>query len=227
MPTGDQTREQEQTVTLRTLRETRLLFREATKDEGEILDFIVDIVTSRISMIFASVSTDRGKIPMLIDTRCAKLEGAQVLVDRSKDGAIREIEKSDQAVDVSALPPLITGPFGNTVSLALMGALLNESLFDSDAVERPDGAVDSKGRFWASQLQDVPVFNSIKELGRWHDIVVKCSDMACQNIILRTDEDEQVIPFDIRNIPKKADNIIVSDSVPAPWSVEAIINSAG
>lgn len=117
-------------------------------------------------------------------------------------------QTGDAPIDTTVLPPSLIGPFGYTVSPALMGALANESLGEDQPPDPPGTAM------WLSALLDRALFDASGERGTLSDIELEPDRWSCAALIVNslTGEIIRLPGACVRNIPEDGSHLVASDS---------------
>ena len=194
---------------------------------GNVIDALVDVKDGRV--VYLLVSHGYFEAPLVLSRKRVSLVDGKVLADVGEDeldrlraGPGRE-QTPEQPLDLTAMPPLVIGPFGNAVAPA-MGAAVYNALTGRDRETRPALDEAHKDWHWYEALHGLPVFDSTGELGALDDIFIDPATLTCATLALRdTGGKLYSFPFGkIRMVSRGETSIVLELSSKPSYSVERI-----
>ena len=183
---------------------------------GQIVGAILDIPGRRIAYWLVDLDRRGGGAPVWVSAARARIDGEAVIVDAAPEALDRARDRArareDDSVDLRALPDLVTGPFGYTVSPSMMAAFLGSWLKrrHNDDIPIPAGAPDGWVR--ARDVLGKPVFGPGGEIGTLVDVVVQAPEGGLTEVLLRTAEGDGTwsVPVEsVRHVPRGASHFVV------------------
>lgn len=194
---------------------------------GNVIDALIDVKDGRV--VYLLVSQGYFDAPLVLSRKRISLVDGKVMVDVGEDDLDRLRAEAgpetapEQPLDLTAMPPLVIGPFGNAVAPA-MGAAVYNALTGRDRESRP--ALDKAHAewHWFETLHGLPVFDSTGELGALDDIFVDPATLTCKTLALRdTGGQLYSFPFSkIRMVSRGETSIVLELSSKPSYSVERI-----
>jgi sporulation protein YlmC with PRC-barrel domain len=183
---------------------------------GQVTGAILDIPDRRIAYWLVDLDRRGAGAPVWVSAARVRLDGEAVIVDAAPEALERARDRArareDDSVDLRAIPDLVTGPFGYTVSPSAMAAFLGTWLNrrHRDDIPVPAGAPDGWVR--ARDVLGKPVFGPGGEIGTLVDVVVQAPESGLTEVLLRTTEGDGTwsLPIEaLRHVPRGASHFVV------------------
>lgn len=137
--------------------------------QGSVVDVLVDLPNSRCDFVLISVESDKGGAELLFSPAVLFADAEGVTTTAHPDDIAERVAtamaRAHVEVNPADLPLSVIGPFGNTISPAMIAALFNSRWAEET---RPE--VSESGGFWFSTLIDHPVMAHVTEVGRVSDL---------------------------------------------------------
>lgn len=234
---------------LNSLADREILRGEDDRPIGRVVDVLIDVRRGDIVYVLADPGPasdpfvlSRRRLAMVGET--LRAEASEAELDRLRSRSRPTDDEPTPALDLTAFPPLVVGPFGNVAAPAMgaavfppvagvfgrsaapaMGAALMNALTGKPRRERPalDGA--HAEWHWYETLHGLPVFDATSELGALDDIVFDPETLICRSLLLRDDRGNlHDLPFSaIRMVSRGETSIVLELSPKPPYSVERIV----
>lgn len=131
-------------------------------------------------------------------------------------------------LDPAGLPPILTGPFGNTVSpLLMMAGMRSEAVEEQaphpdapgtrdDSGEEPGAEADPRAALErASEWLGAPVFGRAGELGRVDDLLLAKADWATAYLIVRARTGRHAVPWAVVRHRAPGGHVVISGDAAA------------
>ena len=150
--------------------------------DGVCHDALVDLARSRVTHLLLDVTRDGVVSRGLYPTNGIFARDRLLLVTEESRPLEVEMEEAEPVGRVSRWPSLLTGPFGNTISPAMILAQANARLAQEADVVPP--GVGGRSRCWASELRGLPVFDGTAELGRASDLVMETGGFSISRLLI-------------------------------------------
>lgn len=191
---------------------------------GLCLDALIDVAEGHVAYFLLEVSGDAGPVPALIAPKHVIWSDQALVLDISEADLATATEKGAppeaQPVDLTALPPLLIGPFGNTVAPAMFGALYN-SIAGRNRTPRPNVDAQHAAWHWFEDLQGRPVFDERGDVGSLRSLTLDAQGRQCTHLVVAPKQGEDLtIPFSaLRNVSRTEQNLILDRTDPPPHSI--------
>lgn len=199
---------------------------------GTCADFVIDVPRARLARLLVERQTDIGPRQALISAdRLSMAAGDMAASVREEELSAEGVPGSviRAALDLEALPPVVVGPFGNSMAPVMAAAVMNAlrpGAPGEDTAARP--AIDrTRGSWhWFSRLRGLPVFDMRGKLGRLSDIVLDRRRLGAVRLDVEPDEGEvRSFPFAaLRNVDPEETSIVLEPAGTPPYSADAIID---
>ena len=185
---------------------------------GTLTDIVIDPETRRPTHYVVDVATDGAVAPVFFDPETIELSAGFVATTASPEAVASKrdeaLEKGEGAAPLEDMPPLATGPFGNTISPLMMAALSTGRGQTGSNPPKPP----REGTYFFTRLVGLPVFDVGADLGTLQDVVLHPHTQDC--IAMHTVTADGVaydFPFElIRNVAKGGTHIIIQRNDIAP-----------
>ena len=156
---------------------------------GEVTDILFNLDLSQAVYLMADVTTPDGTAPLMISPVVLGPQDEDRLVTTGHPEDIAQRmqaarHRSTLAVDPSDLPSTLIGPFGNTISPALMAALFNARSGKGGIA----GAEVKGNGVWWSTLQNHAVRAHVADVGRISEIHLDEGMSHVTGVVLTTAE---------------------------------------
>ncbi len=179
---------------------------------GRCVDVIVDMKAGRVAYVLVGDHRNAA----LIEHAALEIVDSALVADISQERfeQLRE-DAADAAatgpLDLSALPPVIIGPFGFTLAPVMMGAVLNSEMSREKPRVRPD--IDQKHAYWHwfSRLLGLPVFDTGSELGTAEDFRIDPMTLEFTTLdVCALSGTKRQVPFNaVGHVSRDANSIIL------------------
>lgn len=184
--------------------------------KGVLEDAILDLDTRRVIWWRVDMGGAFGYAPVLVRAACARLTRDKLMISVSyadlEAARDRALKGQDDAIDLTHVPDLVTGPFGYTVSPSMFMALVSawRRKRDRQGVALPDFAGDQA--LWASDALGRSVFGPRGPLGRLRDLrITDEGEMILMDVAKKLDGKRRNLRADtLRHLPRKGDHLVVS-----------------
>ena len=147
--------------------------------------------SSRTALVSASRLRHDDQGVWHLDLTKEELEGAPTSEER--DG--------DHVFDIASLPPVLTGPFGNTVSPMLIYAGLLSGAEEASPPENPDRPLEARAASPTRSLElagdwiGAPVFGPSGEIGPLSDMLFESAAQSIGALVVMTTDGTRAIPL--------------------------------
>ena len=154
--------------------------------EGKIVDLLFDLPLTRAEFVLVDVTDEVGTAPLLLTADAVDLVEAVIKLRGDPDDTRKRLQASiadtTPLIDLTHLPHIVIGPFGNAISPSMLAALFNRRQ-GRDLTALPEGGTSA---VWFSELRDLPIDFHISRAGRIEDVVLhthstEVSHIACQS----------------------------------------------
>lgn len=194
---------------------------------GRLLDVLIDTSNGDVVYALLEITGDSGPVQALVRPSAVVASDEALVLNVEADALAAVTEKGAppeaQPIDLTTLPPLLVGPFGNTVAPALFGALYNATA-GRNRVARP--ALDERHAswHWFEDLQDRTVFDETGKIGTLVTFGVDPASYRCVDLTLKDDLGEHLtLPFQtLRNVSRTEHHLILDRTDPPPHSIERL-----
>jgi len=173
---------------------------------GRITDILIDDTLDDVLFLFAEVTTTEGTAPLFISPSVMNWHAGELQISAEADNVAERvrnvISKNDVQIDYTDLPSTLIGPFGNTISPAMIAAIFNRNR-GFDTPRPPDEARDG---LLFSELKGVGISAHVGVFGHVTDMVLLDSLKQISGLCLTT-SDEEITTFlpEQVNVDRSAD----------------------
>lgn len=194
---------------------------------GRVVDALIDVQAGTLAYLL--VAPEAHGAPFVLNRdRISLRDGApQADVSGAMFQATDRAEAADRApagpLDLTAMPPLVIGPFGNTLA-PVMGAAVFNALAGRARQDRPALDAVHAHWHWFETLHGLPVFDGSGELGALDDIIFDPATLSCKSLELRDGSGKLFgFPFaTIRKVSRGSASIVLELSANPPYSIARI-----
>lgn len=200
---------------------------------GRCLDVLLDTRTGRLLYAYFDLGGWLVGQPVVLSADRLGVDQGDITVTLT-DMELEERRNNSEALqdaggplDLTAMPPVVVGPFGYSVA-PVMGAAMLNSMSVQERPNRPDLDEKHVDWHWYSALRGLPVFDSAGPVGALTDILISDGLSHCTHLVCVDDSGKQTcFAFDkLRNVPRAAQSLIVELSDPAPYAAAALQQGA-
>lgn len=202
------------------------------KPLGRVDDALIAVGEGRVVYVLASPGVREAPLVLSADRLTVSEEGIEARADDAELRALRAGPapgtRPDAPLDLTGMPPLVIGPFGNTIAPAMGAALVNATAA-RDRNVRPALDRAHADWYWYDTLGGLAVFGESGEIGMLEDIVVDPDGLICRSLSVRDGAgDLYNLPFDaIRHVSKGETHIVVQTSPKPPHAPEWVSGPRG
>ncbi|MEL6644876.1 MAG: hypothetical protein AAFQ79_13160 [Pseudomonadota bacterium] len=194
---------------------------------GQCVDVVIDTATGEVPYLLLDITGENGPIQVMVRPEAVILSDQSIVLDVEADTMDAALKKSApaeaQPVDLTALPPLLVGPFGNTIAPAMFGAVYNATA-GRNRTARPTIDARHASWHWFEDLQDRPVFDETGQIGTLITISVDKALLRCTDLTVKTERDgDLTLSFDtLRNVSRTEHHLVLQRTDPPPHSIERL-----
>lgn len=182
---------------------------------GRCVDMILQTREAQVDYVLS----DNGRNRALIARSCLSIRSSALVAGISQDrfdaldaeGAADDAGERPVLLDPMAMPPVLVGPFGNTVAPAMAASLAQSEFTAARDVARP--AIDEKDAHWhwLGKIIGLPVFDTSREIGVLDDILIDPDTLMCRDLeVMSLSGTKRRLPFArLSHVSRQGDSIIL------------------
>ncbi|MEY1556373.1 hypothetical protein AB3Y40_12140 [Yoonia sp. R2331] len=151
--------------------------------KGEIKDVMFDLPVTQVQMFLIEMMGKEGSAPLLVTADSVDLAEGAIKLRGDPDEMRQKLQdivaRTAPLIDLTTLPNVVVGPFGNAISPSMMAALFNRRQ-GRDLTALPNG---DPAAVWFSELSDLPVDCHVSRVARITDVLLEGHGSGVRQIV--------------------------------------------